>query len=89
MIKHTILISSENEEAEKNLTPIKAIRWKCLECCNFNSHEVKICSIDNFALYPFRLGKNPGIKRVLSEDQRSALRERLKKARNLKPYKQE
>lgn len=44
---------------EKRITPMKAIRLKCLDCCCGSSHEVKLCAATNCPLYPYRLGKNP------------------------------
>lgn len=44
---------------EKHLTPLKAIRAKCLDCCNGSSKEVKLCTVAGCPLYPLRLGKNP------------------------------
>lgn len=41
------------------LTPIKAIRAKCLECSNYQPKEVRECIIPDCPLYPFRMGKNP------------------------------
>ena|GEM_PF-2669474 len=39
------------------LTPRKAIRMKCLECCCGSSHAVKSCGIQDCSLWPFRLGR--------------------------------
>ncbi len=67
---------------EKQITsPLKAIRTKCLECCVESSNEVKRCHIESCALFKFRLGKNPYLKhnRVMSEEQRKAASERMKK----------
>jgi len=47
----------------KHLTPIKAIRQKCLDCCCDSAKEVKECNIPNCSLYKFRMGKNPNIDR--------------------------
>lgn len=41
------------------LTPIKAIRAKCLNCCCESIKEVRLCPITNCALYPYRLGHRP------------------------------
>lgn len=41
------------------LTPIKAIRLKCLDCCCNSANEVKLCNCDKCALYPYRFGKRP------------------------------
>lgn len=62
---------------QKKLTPIKAIRAKCLDCSNGSSHDVNLCPITNCPLYPYRLGKNPNIKpKELTEEQREELRQR-------------
>lgn len=41
------------------LTPIKAIRAKCLECSNGQYIEVKLCPVTDCALYPYRHGHRP------------------------------
>ena len=43
----------------KRLTPVKAIRTKCLECSGGSYKEVRDCVIPDCALYPYRLGTNP------------------------------
>ena len=43
----------------KELTPLKAIRVKCLDCCVGSSYEVRICHISDCPLHPYRFGKNP------------------------------
>ena len=44
-----------------NLTPLKAIRRKCLDCSE-NAKEVKVCAINDCPLHKFRLGTNPARK---------------------------
>jgi hypothetical protein len=44
---------------DKRLTPIKAIRAKCLDCSGFQPSEVRRCDIMECSLFPYRLGKNP------------------------------
>ena len=41
------------------LTPIKAIRAKCIDCCAGQPKEVRLCSIEKCALYPYRMGHRP------------------------------
>lgn len=43
-------------------TPVKSIRLKCLDCCCQQATEVKLCTVTDCALYPYRLGKNPNRK---------------------------
>lgn len=56
----------------KTLTPIKAIREKCMDCSVFQPKEIRTCHIIDCALFLFRMGKNPnrkgiGKKKVVSE----------------------
>jgi hypothetical protein len=46
----------------RELTPLKAIRAKCLDCCAGSAHEVRRCQISDCSLHPYRFGHNP--KRV-------------------------
>ena len=46
------------------LTPLKAIRKKCLDCCHRSAHEVKLCPVEECALYPYRFEKNPHRKGI-------------------------
>ena len=58
--------------------PVKVIRQYCLDCSNGSPHEVRKCHINDCPLYPFRFGKNPyRKKRVLSEERKEVLRQRL------------
>lgn len=66
---------------EKSITPIKAIKAKCLDCCCGQREEVKACSAKECPLWQFRLGKNPNRSRNMTDEQRKAASERLAKAR--------
>lgn len=50
------------------LTPIKAIRAKCIECCCGQSKEVRECSIKECALYPYRMGHRPKVEEDTTEN---------------------
>lgn len=52
----------------KKLTPIKAIREKCLDCCCGSANEVKLCTVERCALYPYRFGKNPYLREMTPEE---------------------
>lgn len=41
------------------MTPLKAIRAKCLDCCCGQANEVKLCACTDCTLFPYRMGKNP------------------------------
>lgn len=73
------------KEKKPITNPVKAIRAYCLSCVGGSSNEVDKCPIPECALYPFRYGKNPfRTKRELTDEQKVAMAERLKKARDAK-----
>lgn len=41
------------------MTPMKAIRAKCLDCCCGQVKEVRLYPCQNCPLYPYRMGKRP------------------------------
>jgi hypothetical protein len=61
-IAHNIL--TKDGIREKSLTPIKAIRSKCMQCSNFQHSEVARCEIIDCALWVYRFGKNPDRKGI-------------------------
>lgn len=62
--------------------PVKAIRDKCIDCMCGQANEVKSCTVESCALYPFRMGKNPyRTGRVLTEEQKARNAERLRSYR--------
>lgn len=63
------------------MTPMRAIREKCIDCCCGFVSEVKRCTCSDCPLYNFRLGKNPNIKRKYTEEQRQQMAARLAKIR--------
>ena len=73
--------TTKKNTLETPQTAIKAIRAKCLDCSGGSSAEVKACELTHCPLYKFRLGKNPNIKREMSDEQRQAAADRLAKAR--------
>lgn len=46
------------------LTPLKAIRAKCLDCVCENAQEVRLCPSTGCPLYPYRMGHNPNRKGI-------------------------
>lgn len=41
------------------LTPLKAIRAKCMDCTNGQYIEVRLCEIKSCPLHEYRMGKRP------------------------------
>lgn len=68
-------------EEMKRMTPVKAIRAKCLDCCCDQSAEVRLCRSEDCPLWPYRMGHNPARKRELTEEQKVEIGERLTRAR--------
>ena len=58
------------------MTPMEAIRAKCLDCCYDNAYEVRMCTCNDCPLSAFRFGKNPNIK--LSDAERKRRSEKAK-----------
>ncbi|MBE6960217.1 MAG: hypothetical protein E7448_05800 [Ruminococcaceae bacterium] len=60
---------------EKRISPLKAIRIKCLDCCCGSSNEVKSCPSVNCSLHPFREGHDPfRVKVELTPEQKEKRR---------------
>lgn len=58
---HTIELIRDGKVVfeEIRLTPIRAIRFYCLQCSCGQVKEIRECPITVCALYPYRLGKRP------------------------------
>lgn len=41
------------------ITPMRAIRAKCIDCCGGNVYEPRYCTAKRCPLHPYRLGKRP------------------------------
>jgi hypothetical protein len=69
----------------KILTPIKAIRAKCLDCSADSEAATRECHITGCPLWPYRMGHRPEIegrpKRVMSPEQKAKLAAALQKHR--------
>ena len=82
--KHTF-IQKDGTTKTADLSPIKAIREKCMECSAWSYTEVEKCPAADCVLFPFRFGKDPGrTKRVMTEADKARLTEQLKNAREAK-----
>jgi len=68
----------------KIITPLKAIKEKCLECCAGNKSKVRLCEIEDCALWSYRFGRGP--KRHLTDEARAKLSQQAKTNFNRKGY---
>ena len=41
------------------VSPLRALRLKCLDCCNDSAQEVRLCTAVDCPSWPFRIGRNP------------------------------
>ena len=41
------------------VSPLRALRLKCLDCCNDSAQEVRLCTAVDCPSWPFRMGRNP------------------------------
>lgn len=41
------------------MTPMRAIRAKCLDCCGYQQKEVRECAAKKCPLHPYRMGHRP------------------------------
>ena len=58
---------TDDAQAGKSISPLKAIRAKCLDCCCFQSSEVRLCPNKDCPLWYFRFGKNKTRKPTKSQ----------------------
>jgi len=70
------------------MSPMEAIRAKCLDCCAGSLHEVRCCVTMACPSWPFRMGKNPW-RAPLLEERREALRQRSRFSSRLQKTKGE
>ena len=61
------------------MSPLKALRLRCLDCCCGSPREVRLCPAVDCPAWPFRMGTNPWRARP-SEDAKRALRLRLSRS---------
>lgn len=47
------------EYSQMKLTPKTAIRAHCLDCCNLDPREVRLCPAKECPLWRYRMGKDP------------------------------
>ena len=65
-------------------TPLSTIHNFCISCMGDQPRLVKDCTTKFCPLWPYRTGHNANSKRTITDEQRKAAAERLKKAREAK-----
>jgi hypothetical protein len=61
-------METDDESQPTELSPLKAIRRKCLECSGGSFSEVRICAISDCPLWPYRIGRRPSTIRASSPE---------------------
>lgn len=64
------------------VSPLRALRLKCLDCCNDSAQEVRLCTAVDCPSWPFRTGKNPWTGPVSEARREHGRRLGLKRAAN-------
>ena len=49
---------------KSKMTPMRAIRAKCLDCSGWSAQEVRLCPAEHCPLHPYRSGHNPKRKGI-------------------------
>ena len=62
MVKHTYITKKGTET--KDISVLRAIRLKCLDCSGWVKDDVKNCHLKDCALWIYRFGKNDSRKGV-------------------------
>ena len=57
-VKHTIR-TKDGGRRDVVITPLRAIRLYCLECCGWQVREVRLCVANECPLWPYRMGRRP------------------------------
>jgi hypothetical protein len=55
------------EAGHQQISPLEAIRLKCLDCSCYQPSEIRLCEAVTCPLWPFRAGKHPYTKARLQE----------------------
>ena len=57
------------------VTPLKAIRSKCLDCCCWVAAEVRQCPVRDCVLWPYRMGSGTRAKSAVESERAALVRE--------------
>lgn len=67
---------------QKRITPLSAIKEKCLDCCCGSAKEVRLCPSTSCPLFLFRTGHLPfSHKRSVTPEEQERLVKQLEEAR--------
>ncbi len=55
----TMSVDELEQLGHARVSPLRALRLKCLDCCNGSAQEVRLCTALDCPNWPFRMGRNP------------------------------
>lgn len=80
-VEDEIVADEEGNIKEQPTSVMAAIRAKCIDCTCGALGRIKNCEVLTCPIHHLRMGKNPHRTRNMTDEQRQAAAERLKKAR--------
>lgn len=66
----TMTMEDLEQLGHARVSPLRALRLKCLDCCNGAAREVRLCTAVGCPSWPFRMGKSPW-RRALTDKERA------------------
>lgn len=72
----TMTMEDLEQLGHARVSPPRALRLKCLDCCNGSAREVQLCTAVDCPSWPFRMGRNPW-RRPLTGEERAVRQARL------------
>lgn len=76
----TMTMEDLEQLGHARVSPLRALRLKCLDCCNGSAQEVRLCTAVDCPSWPFRMGKNPW-RAPLSAEARARTAEQMRRNR--------
>ncbi len=64
----TMTMEDLEQVGHARVSPLRALRLKCLDCCNGSTREVRLCTAVDCPSWPFRMGKNPWRRPLTGEE---------------------
>ena len=55
----TLSVDELQQLGHARMSPLKALRLRCVDCCAGSAHEVRLCVSVTCPSWPFRMGSNP------------------------------
>jgi len=55
----TLSVDKLQQLGHARMSPLKALRLRCVDCCAGSVHEVRLCVLVTCPSWPFRMGSNP------------------------------